>query len=122
MNPEFLIPFICLCISASWMFCVKKAAECAYEDVSLYYTPLWSFIILIFYLSIIIGIVIAGINAGFLIALAYIGVLIVTSFINQLIVAYITISIFGFQGLGAIAPVTAGIVSAIWMFSKSGTF
>lgn len=122
MNLEFLIPFIILCICFSWSACAKGKSEQNYDYVLFYDTPLFSLLQIAIIISIIIGIIIAGINSGFLIGLAYLGVALGAFFINQLIIAHILIGVFSYQGLGAILPILCGILSAIWMFVKAGTF
>lgn len=121
MNSDFLIPFICLCVCLSWASCAKGLSERRYDSIAFYDTPLCSIITAIFIICILIGVIIAGIKAGFLIALAYIGVFIASVLINQLVIIHIILAIFGYSGIGALAPYICGIASAIWMFSQSGS-
>lgn len=122
MNPDFLIPFIALCICFSWSACAKGKCEQNYDSVLFYDTPLFMILQLVIVACIIIGIIIAGVNAGFLTGLAYLGVAIGVVLLNQLIFAHILIGIFSYQGIGAILPILCGIISAIWMFIKAGSF
>lgn len=121
MSLEFLIPFICLCVSFSWSACAKKTCEKNYDYVYLYNTGLWNILQFLLMLSIIAGVIIVWINLGFLMALAYFGIAVGSIIINQIVLAYILIAIFSYQGIGAIAPTICGIASAIWMFIKSGS-
>ena len=121
MNSDFLIPFICLCVCISWGSCVKGLSERRHDYIPFYDTTFCSIITAIFIICIFIGVIIVGINAGFLIALAYIGVFIASFLINQLVIIHIILAIFGYSGIGALAPYICGIASAIWMFSQSGS-
>lgn len=122
MNPDFLIPFIALCICFSWSACAKGKCEQNYDSVAIYDTPLFTYMQLAIVICIIIGIIIAGVNSGFLVGLAYLGIALGAFFLNQLILAPILIGIFSYQGLGAIIHIICGAISAVWMFLKAGSF
>jgi hypothetical protein len=119
MDIDFLIPFICLCVTFSWASCAKGLCEKNYDSVLFYDTPIWKLSQMGMILSIIIGIIIAGINSGFLIALAYLGIAIGTVIVNQLTLIYLRMWIFGYQGLGAVMPIIAWIASFIWLLCNA---
>lgn len=122
MNPDFLIPFILLCISLSWLNSAKSASEGEFDSVYFFQTGFFYILMLLLALCILAGIIIAWVNAGFLIALAYFGIAIGSFLVSSATVNIILIAIFGYSGLGAIAPLLASIASAIYMFTKVGTF
>lgn len=122
MNPDFLIPFICLCVCLSWSICAKIQCDHNYDMVMFYESPLFLFIQVALAICIIIGVIIAWVNAGFLIALAYLGIAIGTIVLNMVTLAHLLISIFTYQGIGALLPLLGGVASAIWMFIQAGTF
>lgn len=122
MNPDFLIPFICLCVCLSWSICAKIQCDHKYDMVMFYETPLFLFLQFALAICIIIGVIIAWVNAGFLIALAYLGIAIGTIVINMVTLAHVLISIFTYQGIGALLPLFGGFASAIWMFIQAGSF
>lgn len=122
MNPDFLIPFICLCTCFSWASCAKGLSEKRRDYIPFYDTPVYTFINVLMILCILIGVIIAGVNAGFLVALAYIGLCIAALLVNQIILIHILLAIFSYQGIGALAPCICGIASAVWMFVQSSSF
>lgn len=116
MEAEFLTSFICLCISFSWGACAKELCEKRYDFILFYETTLYSILQFTLLISIIVGIIIAWINGGFIIALSYIGITVVTNIISQIILVPILIYIYGYSGIGAIAPIACGLISAITMY------
>ena len=116
METEFLTSFICLCISFSWGACAKGLSEKRYDFIPFYDTALYNILQFTLLISIIVGIIIAWINGGFLIALSYVGITIVSNIITQIILIHILIGIFGHSGIGAIAPIACGLISAITMY------
>lgn len=123
MNVEFLIPFIALLLSFSWISCSKAISERNLDFIPLYDTGFFNMMLGIIVLCVLIGLIISWVNAGFLVFLAYLGITVAVLLVAQYTVTPILISIFGYQGLGgAILPLLCAIASAIWMFCKAGSF
>lgn len=117
-NIDFVIPFICLCLSFSWTACTKMACKRNYDDVVILDSPVWSYTQLLTILSIVIAIIIVLVKVGFLASLCYLGIALGCVFIGQFTTSVILVAIFGYQFLGAILPLLSCIGTAIWMFSQ----
>lgn len=115
---SFLIPFICVCLSFSWMACAKAACNRNYDSVAIVDSPIWPFIQTLTIICLMIALVIVIIKAGFLAFLCYLGIALGCILLGQFTVTLILVLIFGYEGLGALFPPISCIGTIIWMFSS----
>ena len=123
MNSEFLVPFLALLLSISWLLYAKAACESNYESVVFFDTVLFNMITSILLLCAVAGLIISWIAGGFMVFLAYLGIAIAAIYIARFTTSRILVAIFGYAGIGGcILPPLCAIASAVWMFSNISTF
>ena len=116
IQTAFLLPFLSLCISLSWMATAKTVCERKSDFVVIYHTILWQIIQSALMLCVIAAIIIIIFKVSLLAALCYLGIGFGTIFVSQFTVSLILVLIFGYEYIGAILPPLCAIASAVWMF------
>lgn len=120
MNIEFLISYIALLVSYSWIRYVRVVSASYFYHLEFLHGGLYDVISLILFLCACGGLIIGLIDGGFMACLGYLGIALVSIFVSRRFISWILVHIFGYDRMGVILPLVCAIASVFWMFSSVG--